>query len=225
MSITVSPKAFFFDFDGVICDSEKAHMASTLHVISEYGIEFSEHYYFQKLFGFDDKGLFEHLFDLNGKKLNAALLKELIEKKNHSFMDMVEKHVIFFDGVKDLILRLDQAQIPMAVVSGALSEEVEHCLKKGDIRHFFKFMVCADHVNRSKPDPESYEKATLEMMSLVPDLEQKDILVLEDSPTGISSAKGANLEVIAITNSAPPPMLREADYIVSHYNEIILPQS
>lgn len=218
--IQISPKAFFFDFDGVICDSEKAHMFSTMKAIKEHNIQFSEDYYFEKLFGFDDVGLFEHLFAKHGKELSPQTLKELMVSKNVEFMETIEEHILFFDGVKDLILRLHENKVPLAVVSGALSSEVKACLKKGKLDSYFEFIVCADHVRRSKPDPESYEKAFEKMVVKVPDLELQSCWVLEDSPTGISSAVGAGLKVIGITNSAAAPVLSEADVVIQDYSEI-----
>ena len=218
----IFPKAFFFDFDGVICDSEKAHMFATLKVAQSYGISFTEEYSFEMLFGFDDKGLFRHLFEIHGKQLSAQTLKELIIEKNTEFMDKVESHILFFEGVVDLISRIHQKNIHMAIVWGALAREVQACLKKGGLESYFEFMVCADHVSTSKPDPESYETAFINMMAWENTLDKKDCWVLEDSPSGLSSAVYAGLIVIAITNSNTRDSLASASYIVDHYREIIL---
>lgn len=222
MTAKISPKAFFFDFDGVICDSEKAHMLSTLKVAGEFNINFTEDYYFEKLFGFDDKGLFKHLFEKQNIDLNPETLSRLIKEKNQKFMGIIEEHVIFFDGVKNLMERLHQHNVPMAVVSGALSSEVQACLDKGQLSHYFRFIVCADQVKNSKPDPECYEVAFSKMQEFLPDLKKQDVWVLEDSPTGLNSALDADLKVIGITNSTHRIVLSKAHHIIKHYDEIEL---
>ncbi len=216
----ISPKAFLFDFDGVICDSEKLHMWATLATIKSHDLSFSEEYYFEKLFGFDDKALFEHVFEVGDKKLSPELLKDLIVKKNKSFMQMIQNKVIYFDGVIDLIQKFEVQKIPIAVVSGALSHEVEHCLVIGDLRKYFRFTVCADNVMYSKPNPECYELAYTKMQTEVAGLTKKDCWVIEDSPTGIAAAKGAGLNVIGISNTTAKEKLSNADCIISHYREI-----
>lgn len=220
--IRIRPKAFLFDFDGVICDTEKLHYLSTLKTIGSHNMSLEAEYYFEKLFGFDDRALFDRIYQIHGKKLDKKTLKQLMVEKNEEFMRLVESKVIYFDGVAQLIVKMSEAKIPLAVVSGALSHEVEACLKKGKLDRYFLFSVCADHVRLSKPDPESYERAYLKMGSHVTDLKLKDCWVLEDSPTGIASAKAAGLPVIAITNSAKKENLTDADHIIANYDEIEL---
>lgn len=218
--IHIKPRAFLFDFDGVICDTEKLHYLSTLKTVGKHNMSLEAEYYFEKLFGFDDRALFDHIYQMHGKKLDKKTLKQLMVEKNDEFMQLVETKIVYFDGVLALIERLTLAKIPLAVVSGALSHEVDACLEKGNIKKYFLFSMCADHVRSSKPDPESYERAYVRMGSYVSDLSLQDCWVLEDSPIGIASAKAAGLPVIAITNSAKRENLTEADHIIEHYSEI-----
>lgn len=221
--IQIKPKAFFFDFDGVICDSEKFHMFSTLRVLKKHDIEFTEDYYFKELLGFDDKDLFKHLFNQEDKDLDQQTLKQLIRDKNQMFLDVIEKKAVFFDGVIDLIQKLFSKKISLAVVSGALSNEVEHCLKKGELSQYFLFSICADHVTRSKPSSECYARAYERMLKHVPDLKLVDCWALEDSPSGLIAASGAGMKTIGITNSATEEDLGMADHVIKHYSEIEIP--
>lgn len=220
--ITISPRAFFFDFDGVIVDSEKIHMLAALEAVQGEGLSFSEEYYFQELLGYDDVGLFEHLWNERGRKLDGGMLRQLMRDKNSAFMQLIAAKVIYFDGVVDFIRALEGKNVPLAVVSGALSGEIKACLDKGGLAKHFKFIVSADLVKRSKPDPESYEKAWEDMLAHVPDLEKSECWAIEDSPAGISAAADAGLNVIGITNSVKAEQLVRADHVVSHVSEIKL---
>lgn len=218
--IEISPKAFLFDFDGVICDSEKAHMLAALKAIEPQNIGFTEEYYFEKLFGFDDVGLFNHLYSVNHKTPTPELLKAFIEQKDQAFFNLIEKETTIYSGAKDLVKRLKSKNIPVAIVSGAFTHEIKGCLEKSNIKNEFEFIVGADSVKHSKPDPESYELGYTKMLQLIPDLEKSDIWVLEDSPTGIFSATGAELNVIGITNTTKAENLSSATHVVSDYSEI-----
>ena len=216
----IQAKAFFFDFDGVVVDSEKLHMISALKTSQNHGIEFTEEFYFDKLLGFDDVGLFEYLWKENSKNLTKEELQNLIQKKNEEFLKALESEIIFFDGVKSFIKSIHQAKIPMAIVSGALQNEIQKCLEIGHLKEYFQFIIAADDVLCSKPDPESYQMAFDGMKAIVPNLTQDDVWVIEDSPAGIHSAKGAHLNVIGITNSLKRAFLTEANLIVDHYKEV-----
>lgn len=220
--ISISPQAFFFDFDGVIVDSEKAHMVAALKAAGPHGLDFTEQYYFEKLLGFDDVGLFRELFSENQKNLDPHTLKELMAQKNQEFMKLIPTHIIYFPGVVDFIKRLKDKNIPLAVVSGALRDEVVSCLEMGGLDVYFDFIVTASDVTRSKPHPESYDKAFQFFKEKNPKLEKNLVWVLEDSRAGIRSAKAAGLNSIGITNSVTAEYLTEADNVIQSYDEITL---
>ncbi len=219
--IAIEPQAFFFDFDGVVVDSERQHMLATLEALKDRpDLLFSEKYYFEELLGFDDVGMFEFLWDKNNATLTDEELKARMLAKNQILMKRLETESIFFPGVIDFIKSFKSKNIPIAVVSGARRKEILSCINKGNLQAAFEFVVSADDVQRSKPDPESYSKGFAQMQSLVPNLDVKNCWVIEDSPTGIESAKGAGMKVIGITNSLSGDHLKFADHIVAHYNEI-----
>lgn len=219
-TIRIQPKAFFFDFDGVIVDSEKVHMLAALEASRHHGISFSEDYYFKELLGYDDIGLFEHLWKEESRNLDGVTLKELMARKNEAFMRFISSQVIYFDGIVDFIRRLSERGIPLCVVSGALKKEILGCLAYGKLESYFKFIISADMVKASKPNPESYERAWQNMLVYVPDLEKSDCWAIEDSPAGIYSASEAGFKVIGITNSVRADQLSRADHIISHVREI-----
>lgn len=219
----ISPQAFFFDFDGVIVDSEQVHMVAARAASETFGVTFTRDYYYKILLGFDDVGLFTHLWaEQLGQKPDEALLKDLMKKKNATFMEKIRTELVFFDGVVDLINRLNAKSIPLAVVSGALRKEIELCLEVGSIKNLFPCIVSANDVARSKPHPEAYLKAFQTIAQKIPNLRPADCWAIEDSPAGIAAAKGAGLNVIGITNSVSAEALSAADIIISKYEEIEL---
>lgn len=220
--ININPRAFFFDFDGVVVDSEKLHMIAALKAVGTRGLSFTEEHYFATLLGYDDVGLFSHIWDENQRELDKTTLKNLISEKNAAFLKLIAEKKLFFEGIHDFVLELARNHIPMAIVSGALENEILGCLAQGNLAHHFKFIVSADKVKISKPDPESYEQAWENMLTFIPDLEKSECWAIEDSPAGITAAREAGLNVIGITNSVPASQLSLADHIIKSVREITL---
>jgi sugar-phosphatase len=70
-----------------------------------------------------------------------------------------------------------------------------------------------------KPFPDPYLKA----MEKLP-ADTQNLIVIEDSPNGIISAKKAGCYVYALTSSFPPNVLMEAgaDEIIESYDDLII---
>ena len=215
----ITPKAFFFDFDGVVADSEGLHFKAALKAAQPHGISFDRAYYDTWLLGYDDRNLFLHLWKDHGQTLPELKLKNLMLVKNQLFHQLIVSDLKFFDGLNDFIQQFKDRQIPIAIVSGALEDEILACLKQGGLNEF-EFIVAANHVHHSKPDPESYELAFDKMCSIVPSLSKNDCWTIEDSCAGIISASMAGLKVIGITHSLPADKLSQANLVISKFNEI-----
>ncbi|SAL95790.1 hypothetical protein [Absidia glauca] len=74
-----------------------------------------------------------------------------------------------------------------------------------------------DKVERGKPDPEGYLKAT-EILGVSP----SDCLVFEDAPAGVRAGKAGGMKVIACTTTHTADQLKEAgaDHVVSFLTDV-----
>ena len=201
-------KAVIFDFDGVIVDTEPLHHQAFMEVLAPYGIccswqEYREHY-----MGFDDRDGFHAFFERANKSLSQTELHHLIDQKATAFQRIASTGVTAYPGVIDLVKAL-AATLPVALCSGALRSDIDPILGGLGIAHLFSAIVTADDVTHSKPDPESYRLTVsrLKQRALLEDFLPGSILVIEDTPAGIDSAKGAGLSVLAVSNSYPRSFL------------------
>ena len=64
-------QAVFFDFDGVIADSEPLHLRAFQQALAEEGIELTPQEYYSRYLGFDDVGVFEALGERGAVHLRA----------------------------------------------------------------------------------------------------------------------------------------------------------
>ena len=70
-------------------------------------------------------------------------------------------------------------------------------------------LVCADEIDRGKPDPEGYLTAA-QRLGRPPG----DCIVIEDSPAGIEAARAAGMRAVAIASTHDVEALAAADVIV-----------
>ena len=78
-----------------------------------------------------------------------------------------------------------------------------------------RVMICADEIERGKPDPEGYLTAAFRL-----GYSAADCLVIEDAPAGIESARAAGMRVIAIATTYPAERLDTADEVVARLTDL-----
>jgi sugar-phosphatase len=78
-----------------------------------------------------------------------------------------------------------------------------------------RVMICADEIERGKPDPEGYLTAAARLGYF-----DADCLVIEDAPAGIEAARSAGMRVIAIATTYTRRRLIEADAVVERLTDL-----
>jgi len=215
--------AVIFDFDGIIVDTEPLHYQAFQQVLDPLGVGFSWHEYVDTYMGFDDRDAFIEAFAVRGKTLAPMELHGLINQKASCFQHIIRAGVSAYPGVIDLIRKLHNAGIPLAISSGALLCDITPILSILSLADCFEVIITADDVAKSKPDPECYRRA-FEQLSLhrpALALSPGRTIAIEDTPAGITSAKGAGLQVIAVTNSYPRDSVSDATRIVTSLEELM----
>ena len=208
-------EAVIFDFDGVIVDTEPLHHAAFQRTLEPLDLHFSWQEYVETYIGFDDRDAFRHAFSAKSRELNQDTLYTLIEQKAALFNEVIHSGVTAYPGVVDLIRILHSDNIPLAICSGALRSDIDPILAMLGIADYFTVIVTADDVAASKPDPECYELAFQKLLAAHKNSFSKETtLAIEDTPAGISAARGAGLKVCAVTNSYPAARLEAATLVV-----------
>lgn len=211
--------AIIFDFNGLIVDDEPIHFECFQKVLQEEEIQLSDKDYWESYLGFDDKGLFETIFNRDGKKLTPKKLKDLIQKKNDFYFPTIEKNLKIFPGVVDFIKDVS-SRFDVAVVSGALRSEIEFVLEKAGIKKCFPLIVSANDTKHGKPDPEGFVLALAQLKKKNPAIRPETCLVLEDSLAGIEAAHRARMKVVALPHTYSKEELKAADFVCGNFAEV-----
>jgi beta-phosphoglucomutase len=213
-------RAIFFDFNGVIIDDEELQLKAYQEVLRSLDVALTEKDYYASL-GMDDQTFVRAAFERIQKELTDETLSSIIERKTEMHRQMIEDELPLFPGVTTFIKHLSR-HYALGLVSMARRVEIEHVLERARLQSAFRTVVSAEDVQACKPDPCCYSRA-LELLNeklreqreapLLP----AECLVIEDSPPGILSGRGAGMRTLGVTNTVAEEPLRAAGAeVVTH---------
>ncbi len=76
-------------------------------------------------------------------------------------------------------------------------------------------LICADEVQRGKPDPEGFLTAAKRL-----GISPSDCVVIEDAPAGVEAARAAGMRAIAVSGTYVPEALAIADYTIPNLSAL-----
>lgn len=206
-------QAIFFDFNGVIIDDEPLQMAAYKELLRGHGVDLSESDYYGAL-GMDDRTFVRYAFERANKSVSDDDLKLMVDAKTLRHREMIAEELPLFPGVVTF-LKAAAREYSLGLVSMAVRDEIEYVLERAGLRRLFSVVVSADDVSACKPAPECYQTAFRKLnekrqserrLPLLP----AECLVVEDSPPGIASGRGAGMRTLGITNTVTEQQLRAA---------------
>ena len=215
--------AIIFDFDGVIADSERLHLRAYQEILAPEGIQLSTEDYFARYLGYDDVGVFKALGRDHDVEMNEHRVSELVARKGQRYELLASAGEMLFPGAADFI-RAAARVVPIAIASGALTDEIEEVLERAGLRRLFPVIVGADQTEHSKPHPDPYKAAFDRLRSHSSgELLARQSVAIEDSRWGLVSARAAGLRCVAVTNTYPEAELRaDAELVVAGLNMLTL---
>jgi HAD superfamily hydrolase (TIGR01509 family) len=215
-------RAALLDYNGVLVDDELVHLAAFQDTVRPLGIRISERDYRERYLGYDDAGAFRAMLQDAGREAPDELVRTLIEAKRPVYLSRADSGLQTFAGAAEVVSVLAAAG-PIAVVSGALRDEIELGLRVLGVRDLVGHVVSAEDTRQGKPDPEGYLLG-LRWLRGVLGHETSEVLVIEDSLSGVEAAKLARLTCLAVEHSYSADELRHAgaDEVVPSIEQVSL---
>ncbi|MBS1855937.1 MAG: HAD family phosphatase [Acidobacteria bacterium] len=189
-------QGIFFDFDGVLLDTEPDHCACWAEVLRARGVELTWEYYRDHCIGIDDRDMLRVLARMADPPKEFDELWALYPEKKRLFQQRMTAPP--FEAELKAMLPALAGEYRLAVVSSSASVEIEPLLLAGGIRAHFATIVGGENVKRHKPAPEPYLLAA-ERLGVA------RALVIEDSQAGIASGRAAGFEVLAVRHPREVP--------------------
>ncbi|MFD8805787.1 HAD family hydrolase [Streptomyces sp. NPDC059597] len=188
-----SPDAVVFDCDGTLMDSERHWQDARAQAFRDFGLRAPA--------GFAEQAKGVHYADcgrlmaesVHKPELTADLTTALLRH----FLALVADDPVTMPGAVELVRALS-GRLPLAVASNCPSEVVEGSLERAGLRGHFEHIVVpstgADGAPvRPKPWPDVYAVAA-RLCGVPPER----ALAVEDSLTGMESARRAGLRVVGL---------------------------
>ncbi|HSW98079.1 MAG TPA: HAD family phosphatase [Candidatus Saccharimonadales bacterium] len=175
-------KAFIFDMDGVIIDTERTRAL--------YEREF-----YEKLFG---KEIAEKVGPTIGMSLPViydvaatygfSMEREMFYNLSHTEAKRIYEQAAITEGFEELIQKIKAMDFKIGLVSASPALWIDLMFKKTKVRHFFDYILSLherEDLNH-KPHPDGYIAAMSYLQS-----SPETTIILEDSNRGIQSAKAS----------------------------------
>lgn len=205
-----------FDYNGVLVDDEDVHEAAFRDVLAGMGVAMSTADYVKYCMGRTDVDGWRDLQQAFPDTVGREPIEALFRRKKAAYAAMVGNQDILYPDVLKVLENL-AGEAAMALVTSALRDELAVVLGRYGLGRFFEGTVTADDVRMGKPDPEGYLRG-LELLALP----RTRVVVIEDSPSGVSAAKAAGLRCIAVLHTRREDELMEADRRVSTVGQVNL---
>ena len=223
----MSLKAVLLDFNGVIINDEAIHQELIGEILLSENLRPDDSDYKQYFMGKSDRACLRSVLASRGRIVSEDYLTKLIDNKSQKYKQKIEKisNLPIYSHLSDFLVKLQEQNLLIGLVTGALRAEAEFILQRASIAQYFTIIVGGDDINQSKPEPEGYLLAVEYLNKQNPNLnlQPHECLAIEDTPVGIEAAKRAGMQVVGIANTYPLHMLqRQANWTVDDLLEIEL---
>lgn len=213
-------KAVLLDFNGVIIKDEPIHEDLIGDILLSENLRPDASEFKAFCLGRSDRACLRDILAQRDRIVSQKYLENLIQKKTQAYQQKLAEleELPLYPGIREFLTQLQEQKIAIALVTGALRQEVELVLQKSDIAQYFSLIVGGDDITQSKPEPEGYLLA-VEQLNLQP----SECLAIEDSYPGIEAAKKAGIPVVGVANTYPLHLLqRRANWIVDYLGQLEL---
>jgi putative hydrolase of the HAD superfamily len=180
-------KAVIFDFDGVIIDSEKVWLNTKIKTLKKHQIKIPNNINLNCYLGVGSKIFFRKFIP---QKIYTKIINNVIRTYKNLLNKAFFKIPKFNKGVLK-ILKIKDLQF--CIVSNNSKNFIIKSLKNYNISKYFKkkFIISLRNTKNLKPLPYGYLLALKKLKC-----KAEEIIVIEDSLTGIKAAKKAKIKYI-----------------------------
>ena len=186
-------RAFLFDFDGLILDTESASRSGWAWLYRQHGHELPPEKWALMVGTVDGWDIWGHLEELVGGPLDRETWNERRFQHELSLLEAEELR----PGIAEYLAYAQEHGLKRAIVSSASRNWIDRHLARLERAVGWDAIVTADHdPERAKPRPTLYLEALEEL-----GVAASDAVAFEDSPNGASAAKAAGIYVVGIPNA------------------------
>ena len=209
-------KAFIFDMDGVIFDSERAVIDCWKVIAPQYGITDIETHCIAAT-GLNEQATRKIFKEQYGEDMPYD---EMRAKRKALFIERFDQGLVpVKPGTVELLSYLKDNGYKVALASSTSEGTVRRELGIAGLIEFFDVIIGGDKVTHSKPDPEIFLMA-MEQLGV----ESGESVIIEDSYNGVRAADASGAYIVMVPDLLPPTdeMREKADIIKNSLNDVLV---
>jgi HAD superfamily hydrolase (TIGR01509 family) len=206
-------EAVVFDLDGLLLDTEQVWDQVREGLVRERGGRWTERAQ-ADMMGMSSLEWSNYMHDELGL---AELPEEISAEVVRRMMERYRGRLPLIDGAVEAVRRL-AARWPLGLASSSNRELIDLALELSGLDGCFRATVSSEEVARGKPAPDVYLEAARRL-----GVDPGACAAIEDSRSGIRSARAAGMRVIAVPNRHFPPdgeTLALADVVLDSLTEL-----
>lgn len=188
-------RAFCFDMDGVLFDTERLGEQLIIEIIARQGFHITQEQ-FRSVIGTS----WPHTYACLCRwfpGFDAVRFER--EWKNETFVPYFKTHgVPYKPGARETLADLRAQGYRLALCTSNLADVVAMYLDLAGWSETFDFIVTADQVTHSKPAPDIYLRAA-DLMGVAP----SECIGIEDSPSGVRAIRAAGMTCVMVPDLVP----------------------
>jgi len=193
MSQTRRTRALILDYDGVIVDSEGIHLAAANTALSAHGVSIDARSWALECLGHPSPSIVRRVLP----DLAPGEVDDLVAAGRRAYAEILAQHPLDSrPGIANLVQEASHRGVPVAVASSGPTRAIEQSLNALGLRQYMHSITGVEAVARPKPAPDAYVQALASL-----GVSASAAVAVEDSPTGIRSARGAGIFCLAFPNA------------------------
>ncbi|MCX8111412.1 MAG: HAD hydrolase-like protein [Syntrophorhabdaceae bacterium] len=200
-----------FDFDGVIADTETTRFSLLSDILIDLGIDLKGSFSLSDIAGIPTDLFLKRHFSFLGE----ALIQKIVEKRRSLYLKNLPCYCRIFPGALETIKGLKDRGYCLHLVTANEKHVIKSLISHLELDRLFDTCFAREEV--------FYEAGKVKNYSLFLELvgvEAGVSAVIEDSATGISSAKKSGMFSIAFNVFNDPYLASLSDVSVRDYNEL-----
>lgn len=187
-------KGVFFDLDGVVIDSSPLWSYIIETIVDRYDLN-TDLLRENDGYNLSTEDAIKMILEYSNR-FSSTFYSEIIEYVEHLYTLHFKAKTALIKDIIDVFEWLTNRNIKLALVSNSSQRQVDTILKYYKLDKYFKDIITSDDVKYGKPHKEPYIKA-LQQSGFC----QNEVLIIEDSFTGVASAQNAGLNYIMINDN------------------------
>jgi len=184
----VPHRGVILDIDGTLINSNDAHARAWVQALAQFDIyvPFPE---VRRLIGMGGDKLLPAIARIEE---DSPLGKKVSERRAEIFNQQYFRHLAAFPKTRELLMKMRDVGMSLAVASSAKRAELEAFLRLANVLDLIEGATSSSDADNSKPDPDIVQAALRKL-----ELEPGRVLMIGDTPYDIEAASRAGIATIA----------------------------